>query len=156
MMLPLLNVDDRWGLVALDHIPKCGFRVPGLSVFIPGDVLGRAASTAVERKVKVSIPFHCQLKDKLLKDSFMPGCGVYGNPQLPRHVFVGPFPAKHFENCSLQPCVMPISLTTPSDSSSLETFCVKTTEPALSSANLVAAEKKEEQPGGNLAASFDF
>ena len=43
ILLPLHNIEEQWGIVALDRIPKCGFRVPGLSVFIPGDVLGRAA-----------------------------------------------------------------------------------------------------------------
>ena len=154
VLLPLHKIDDRWGLVAIDHIPKCGFQIPGLSVFIPGDVLGRAASTAIERKTRVSIPFRCQLKNS--ESIFKSGCGIYGNPKLPRHVFVGPFPAKHFENCPPQSCVMPISLTkpVPSDSPSLETFGVKSTEPAVSSAETlhpeVLAEKKDEQSDGNF------
>ena len=111
MLLPLPNVDDRWVLVALDHMPQCGFQIPGLSVFIPGDVLGCAASTAVERKVRVCFPVRFQLINK--ETTVKPGLGVYGNPQLPRHVFVGPFPAKHFEKCSLQTYMMLITTTKP-------------------------------------------
>ena len=115
VFLPLHNIDDRWCLVALDHIPKCGFRVPGLSVFISDDLLGRAASAATERKAKVYIPLRVQLKNK--ESAFKPNFGVYGTPQLPRHVFVGPFPANRVKNCSPQPCTILLTLepiTTPS------------------------------------------
>ena len=152
MLLPLHNIDDRWGLVALDHIPKCGFRVPGLSVFIPGDLLGRAASAAIERKARVSFPLRFQLKNK--ESAFKPGFGVYGTPQLPRHVFVGPFPANHFENCSPQPGMFLITLTkpVPSDSASpnasslLRSLCMKSTEPTTPAVPSIEKEKETVQP----------
>ena len=145
MLLPLHNIDDRWGLVSLDHIPKCGFQIPGLSLFISGDVLGRAASTAIERKT--SIRFRFKLKNS--ESIFNQGIGVNGNPQLPRHVFVGPFAANHLENCSPQPCMSLITLTEPaptdsdcSNTSSLPgTLGVKSTEPTgVSSAENVQPE----------------
>ena len=158
MLLPLPNTNDQWGLVALDHIPESGFQVPGLSVFIPGDLLGRVASTAIERKARVSLRF--KLKNK--ESAFNPGCCVYGTSQLPRHVFVGPFPVKYFENCSSQPYMVLIASKKPAP---LHSVC--STEPTtstLSSAEtvkpevLVTAEEvsqKDEQSGGNFAASTD-
>lgn len=144
MLLPLHNVDDRWCLVALDHIPKSGFRVPGLSVFISAELLGRAALAAIERKARVSFPLRFQLKNK--NSAFKPGFGVYGTPQLPRHVFVGPFPSDHAENCLPQPCMNFIALTKPVPSNSdfsnasslLKTLCMKSVEPTT----LAAAESK--------------
>uniref|UniRef100_A0A0P5I6K9 THAP domain-containing protein 3 n=1 Tax=Daphnia magna TaxID=35525 RepID=A0A0P5I6K9_9CRUS len=98
MLLPLHNINDQWCLVAIDHVPDSGFQVPGLTVFIPRDVLGRAASTAIERKARVSFPLHFQLKN--VGSVFKKGFGVYGTPQLPRHVFLGPFPFNYLENCT--------------------------------------------------------
>ena len=158
IVLPLHKIDDRCVLVALDHIPKCGFQIPGLSVFIPGDVLGRAASAATERKVGVFFPFRSQLKNS--ESIFKAECGVYGIPQLTRHVFVGPFPSKHFENCSLQSCVVPISLTKPVPSdfsfSNASSLLETSTEPKQSAETAqadvsVPAEEKDKQSNGALS-----
>ena len=137
ILLPLHNIEEQWGIVALDRIPKCGFRVPGLSVFIPGDVLGRAASTAVKRKTGICFPFRFQLKNKTIV--FNPACGIYGNPELPRHVFVGPFPPKHFNKFPPQRCVALINPKKP------VTFDSVSKEPtaSLSSAENVQQEVSE-------------
>ena len=109
MLLPLPNIDDMWGIVALDHVPQCGFQIPGVSVYIPFDVLGRAALTAVERKTRVAFPINYQTKSK---DTTLKPCfSVYGNPQLPRHVFVGPFPSKHVKKWLIQPYINIITTT---------------------------------------------
>ena len=111
MLLPLTNVCDQWILVAIDQIPQRGFQIPGSSVFIPGDQLRRAVSAAIERQKRVALPLHSQLKNE--ESTFETDICVYGSHQLPRHVFVGPFPANHLENCSPQHCMKLIALTRP-------------------------------------------
>ena len=125
ILLPLHSIEEQWGMVALDRIPKSGFRVPGLSVLIPGELLGRAASAAVERKTGICFPFRFQTKKKTI--ALNPVCGIYGIPELPRHVFVGPFPANHFNKFPPQRCV---ALITPKKPVPSDTVCSK--EPTTS------------------------
>lgn len=107
MLLPLFNLDDQWCMIAVKAVPEGGIQIPGISVFIPRAVVGRAASTAVERKARVSFPLHVQgnITSPILKKGF----GVYGTPQLPHHVFIGPFPTDYLDGCPpLLPCMMRI------------------------------------------------
>ena len=103
-MLPFDVIEDQWCLVALDDIPQRGFRVPGLSVYIPGHLLDRVASTAIVHKLKTYMPLHFSQNKE--KSSFKEGFGVYGTPQLPRHVFVGPLQENHVETHQLHPCMV--------------------------------------------------
>lgn len=111
MLLPLHRSDDRWLIVAVSHVPENGLRIPGLSVSVPRSVVERAAVTAGERKARVSFPLHLHNSSKspILKKGF----GVYGTPQLPCHVFLGPFPAGYLDGyVPLLPCMRQIELTT--------------------------------------------
>ena len=112
MLLPLNRSDDRWLIVAVSHVPENGLRIPGLSVSVPREVVERAAVTAGERKARVSFPIHVHSNSKntILKKGF----GVYGTPQLPCHVFLGPFPAGYLDRYTpLLPCMRQIELTVP-------------------------------------------
>ena len=115
MILPLHNIDDQWCIVSIDHVPDGGFQVPGVTVFIPRDMLGRAASTAIERKARVSLSLHFKLKNE--GSALKSGFEVYGTHQLPRHVFLGPFPFNYLESCAPFPmlnnivCMSVIKLT---------------------------------------------
>ena len=112
MLLPLHRCDDRWLIVAVSHVPENGLRIPGLSVSVPRSVVERAAVTAGERKARVSFPLHLHnsnSKSPILKKGF----GVYGTPQLPCHVFLGPFPSGYLDGyVPLLPCMRQIELTT--------------------------------------------
>ncbi|KAI9561732.1 hypothetical protein GHT06_012693 [Daphnia sinensis] len=149
MLLPLHNINDQWCLVAIDHVPDSGFQVPGLTVFIPRDVLGRAASTAIERKARVSFPLHFQLKN--VGSVFKKGFGVYGTPQLPRHVFLGPFPFNYLENCT------PFAM----QHNNLCMFLIKLTKPIPSDSgcaderNQVTRTNKEQAEEGSLSTSME-
>jgi hypothetical protein len=115
MILPLHNIDDQWCIVSIDHVPDSGFQVPGVTVFIPREMLGRAASTAIERKARVSLSLHFKLKNE--GSALKSGFEVYGTHQLPRHVFLGPFPFNYLESCAPGPmlnsnvCMSVIKLT---------------------------------------------
>ena len=133
VLLPLHSTDDQWCLVALDqHSTSDGFCVPGLSLSFPFDLLGHATSAAIEGR---ATPIHFQLTNTV--SGFKTFFDVYATPELPRHVFVGPFPANIVENCSPQPCMIPITYTCSNASSLLGTLCVKSktepTAPAVSS-----------------------
>ena len=129
LALPVPNIDDRWVIVALDLVPNLGLLVPGLSTFISAEFLGRAASTAVVHQCKVRYPIIYQLEND---EDFQPGCGVCATPQLPRHVFVGPFSANLVAICVTQRCMKLITLTQPaqSDSACSNSSSSTTTTPA--------------------------
>ena len=135
MLLPLQKEDDQWCLVAIDHVPDCGLRVPGVTGYIPAKILERAASAAVERKARVSFPLHVQAKPvgSVSKMTF----GVYGTPQLPRHVFLGPFPLTYLERCApFQPCMILIQRTKPITSAVPEAVATNSSD-TLKSTNVV-------------------
>jgi hypothetical protein len=134
MILPLHNVDDQWCIVAINQVPDSGFQVPGVTVFIPRDMLGRAASAAMERKARVSFPLHFKLKNdgSALKSGFE----VYGTPQLPHHVFVGPFPFNYIESCT------PLSMM----NNNVCMFVIKLTKPIPVSVSDCAKEVQQLKP----------
>jgi len=114
MLLPLYNPNDEWCMVACPAVPEAGLQIPGVNVLIPRNVVERAATTAVERKARVSFPlhFHGKVSSPILKKGF----GVYGTPQLPHHVFLGPFPTEHLDSFATIPtCMVRISSKTGGD-----------------------------------------
>lgn len=94
--LPLQDLGDKWCMVAVDPLPKAGLAIPGMNMLITHLAIEKALSAAVQHKVPSIFPIRFQgLPTKpALKKKF----GVYAFPELPRHVFIGPFSSDSFQD----------------------------------------------------------
>ena len=95
VLLPLHSEDDQWCMVAIDYVPETGLEIPGSKITIPQAILEQAAQTACARNFRVSFPLHVYGSQH--HPVPQKGFGVYGIPNLPCHVFLGPFPCHYLD-----------------------------------------------------------
>ncbi len=88
-------------MVAIEHVPDAGLVIPGSGLSIPQSILEQAAQTACARNFRVSFPLHAVAGHH--QPVPQKGFGVYGIPNMPAHVFLGPFPRDYLDSlhCSI-------------------------------------------------------
>lgn len=91
--LPLNEETDQYFMVGLDPLPDRGIKCPGTDgAKISKMPMKLAARKAKRKQLRTFLTLHTMSPNDYA--SLPKNCRIYAQPSLPRHVFLGPFPAQ--------------------------------------------------------------